>query len=156
MAGRLGMTENTLPCYHLPRRTSAVNLDALAQRRLGRVVQAVHIFQFKDNAHIRADTNKKTFLILDNLQVHRAKTVREWAEKHNTQIELFFLPSYCPELNPDEYLNNTVKTQLRNHPAPRTQDQLQGRLRSRMKSNQRRPQLIRSLFKHPHVQYAAA
>jgi transposase len=101
-------------------------------------------------------TNRKMFLILDNLQVHRAKTVREWVEQHKKRIELFFLPSYCPELNPDEYLNNTVKAQLRNHPAPRTQDQLQDRLRSRMKSNQRRPHLVRSLFKHPHVQYAAA
>ena len=101
-------------------------------------------------------TNQKTFLILDNLRAHRAKAVREWVEQRNTQIELFFLPSYCPELNPDEYLNNTVKAQLRNHPAPRTQDQLQDRLRGRMKSNQRRPHLVRSLFKHPHVQYAAA
>ncbi len=101
-------------------------------------------------------TNRKIFLILDNLQVHRAKVVRKWVDQHEKRIELFFLPSYCPELNPDEYLNNTVKAQLRNHPAPRTQDQLQDRLRSRMKSNQRRPHLVRNLFKHPHVQYAAA
>ena len=101
-------------------------------------------------------TNQKIFLVLDNLQVHRSKAVREWVEQRNAQIEMCFLPSYCPELNPDEYLNNTVKGQLRNHPAPRTQDQLQNRLSSRMKSNQRRPQLVRSLFKHPHVQYAAA
>jgi transposase len=101
-------------------------------------------------------TDRKVFLIVDNLQVHRAKTVREWIEKHHKHIELFFLPSYCPELNPDEYLNNTVKAQLRNHPAPRSQDQLQSRLRSRMKGNQRRPHLIRSLFEHPHVRYAAA
>ncbi len=101
-------------------------------------------------------TDRKVFLIADNLQVHRAKKVREWVEQHHTQIELFFLPSYCPELNPDEYLNNTVKAQLRNHPAPHSQDQLQSRLRSRMKANQRRPHLIRSFFNHPHVRYASA
>ena len=59
------------------------------------------------------------------------------------------------ELNPDEYLNNTVKSQMRNQPAPRSQDELQGRLRSRMKSNQGRPNLIRRLFEHPCVRYAA-
>ena len=101
-------------------------------------------------------TDRKVFLILDNLQVHRAKKVRAWVAERNEQIELFCLPPYCPELNPDEYLNNTVKAQLRKQPAPRSQDQLQGNLRSRMRSNQRRPHLIRSLFDHPSVKYAAA
>ena len=101
-------------------------------------------------------TDQKVFLIVDNLQVHRSKKVREWVEQHHQDIELFFLPPYCPELNPDEYLNNTVKSQMRNQPAPRSQDELQGRLRSRMKSNQKRPHLIRKLFDHPSVKYAAA
>jgi transposase len=101
-------------------------------------------------------TDSKVFLIVDNLQVHRAKKVRVWVDKRKEQIELFFLPPYCPELNPDEYLNNTVKSQLRKKPAPRSQEQLQGSLRSCMKSNQRRPHLIQSLFDHPSVKYAAA
>jgi transposase len=100
--------------------------------------------------------NHKVFLVLDNLQVHRAKKVQAWAAKYKEHIALFFLPPYCPELNPDEYLNNTVKSQLRNKPAPRSQDQLQGRLSVCMKSNQHRPKLIRSLFEHPRVKYAAA
>jgi transposase len=101
-------------------------------------------------------TEHKVFLIVDNLQVHRAKKVCLWVEERKNHIELFYLPSYCPELNPDEYLNNTVKSQLRKQPAPRSHHELQGSLRSRMRSNQRRPHLIRSLFDHPSVQYAAA
>ena len=101
-------------------------------------------------------TDHKVFLILDNLQVHRAKKVQAWAAKYKKHIALFYLPPYCPELNPDEYLNNTVKSQLRNKPAPRSQEQLQGRLSVCMKSNQRRTKLIRSLFEHPRVKYAAA
>lgn len=100
-------------------------------------------------------TDTKVFLIVDNLQVHRSKKVREWVEERHEHIELFFLPPYCPELNPDEYLNNTVKSQMRNQPAPRSQGELQGRLRSRMRSNQRRPHLICKLFEHPRVRYAA-
>jgi transposase len=98
----------------------------------------------------------KVFLIVDNLQVRRAKKVREWVNAHHQQIALCFVPSYCPEINPDDYLNNTVKAQLRNHPAPRSQDQLLSRLRSRMKGSQRRPHRIGSVFEHPHVRYAAA
>lgn len=101
-------------------------------------------------------TDSKVFLVVDNLQVHRAKKVHDWVKERTKEIELFFLPPYCPELNPDEYLNNTVKSQLRKQPAPRSQEQLQGSLRSCMRSNQRRPQLIRNLFDHPRVKYAAA
>jgi hypothetical protein len=48
---------------------------------------------------------QKLFLILDNLKVHHSYIVKDWLEEHKSQIEVFFLPSYSPELNPDEYLN---------------------------------------------------
>ena len=51
------------------------------------------------------DAKRKVFLILDNLRVHHAKEVTQWLAKHSEQIEVFYLPSYSPELNPDEYLN---------------------------------------------------
>ena len=49
---------------------------------------------------------RKVFLILDNLKGHHSKPVKERLAKHQEQIEVFYLPAYCPELNPDEYLNN--------------------------------------------------
>jgi transposase len=55
------------------------------------------------------DAGRKVFLILDNLGVHKAKVVRDWADQRRDQIELFFLPPYSPELNPDEYLNGDLK-----------------------------------------------
>jgi len=51
------------------------------------------------------DSDQKIFLILDNLKVHHSHLVRDWLKDHKTEIEVFFLPSYSPELNPDEYLN---------------------------------------------------
>lgn len=51
------------------------------------------------------DADKKVFLILDNLRVHHCKPVKEWLAAHTDEIEIFFLPAYSPELNPDEYLN---------------------------------------------------
>jgi transposase len=47
---------------------------------------------------------QKVFLILDNLRVHHSKIVKQWAEDNKEKIELFYLPSYSPEKNPDEYL----------------------------------------------------
>lgn len=55
------------------------------------------------------DADRKVFLILDNLRVHHAKVVREWLEGHHELVEVFYLPSYSPELNPDEYLNCDLK-----------------------------------------------
>ena len=55
------------------------------------------------------DVGQKVYLILDNLRVHYSKVVKQWLDEHKDQIELFFLPSYSPELNPDEYLNCDLK-----------------------------------------------
>ncbi|KAF1016509.1 MAG: hypothetical protein E5299_00536 [Burkholderia gladioli] len=46
--------------------------------------------------------SKKVFLILDNLKVHHAQPVKAWLAQHLDKIEVFYLPSYSPELNPDE------------------------------------------------------
>jgi transposase len=51
------------------------------------------------------DVKKKVFLILDNLRVHHSKKVRAWLEKYKDRIEIFYLPPYSPEYNPDELLN---------------------------------------------------
>lgn len=51
----------------------------------------------------------KTFLILDNLQVRHNKVAMDWMVGKEATIELFFLPAYSPEGNPDEYLNCDLK-----------------------------------------------
>ena len=60
-------------------------------------------------SRLSKDTERKVFLVLDNLRVHHRKAVKAWLEEHKDRIELFFLPSYSPELNPDEYLNGDLK-----------------------------------------------
>ena len=55
-------------------------------------------------------TRRKVFLIADGHPVHRSRAVSRWLAEHAAQIRLFWLPSYSPELNPDELLNQDVKT----------------------------------------------
>ena len=55
------------------------------------------------------DMPRKVFLILDNLRVHHSKLVKAWLAKHADAIEVFYLPSYSPELNPDEMANADIK-----------------------------------------------
>ncbi|KAF0185740.1 MAG: transposase, partial [Nitrospirae bacterium] len=55
------------------------------------------------------DTGRKVFLIVDNLKTHHSRIVKQWLQENKEQIEVFYLPSYSPELNPDEYLNCDLK-----------------------------------------------
>ncbi len=98
---------------------------------------------------------KKIFLILDNLKVHHAKKVQSWIENHKESIELFFLPSYAPEYNPDEYLNNVVKQRTHREKMSRNQEELSRHLRSTLAKLQKEPVTIRNLFRAPSVRYAA-
>ena len=100
-------------------------------------------------------SSKKVFLIVDNLRVHKSKKVKQWLDVHQEEIRVYYLPPYCPELNPDEYLNNTLKKQLENHPPASTHSEQQERIRSQMRSNQKRPNLVISLFSATNVKYAA-
>ena len=55
------------------------------------------------------DATKKVFLILDNLRAHHSKPVKAWLAGRTDRIEVFNLPSYAPELNPDERLIADMK-----------------------------------------------
>jgi transposase len=101
------------------------------------------------------DAGRKVFLILDNLKVHHAKIVKAWLERHQDKIEVFYLPSYSPELNPDEYLNCDLKTGIRSSSPARNQKELKGKILSHMRMLQKRADRIQKYFKHPSIKYAA-
>lgn len=106
-------------------------------------------------SRLAKDAKRKVFLVLDNHRVHHSKIVKEWLEQHKEQIELFYLPSYSPELNPDEYLNGNLKQKIRSGMPARSQKDLIKKTRSFMKTLQRRPHHVRGYFKHPKAAYAA-
>ena len=97
--------------------------------------------------------DKKICLILDNHKVHHAKKTRAWIEKHKSQIELFFLPAYSPELNPDELLNQTIKQKIMRKPPPKNHKQLKTMVRSCVYSLQKSSQTIKNFFQKPELQY---
>jgi transposase len=98
---------------------------------------------------------RKVFLVVDGHPVHKAKKVRQWLEKHASKIELFLLPGYSPELNPDEYLNQDMKSNALGRQRPSNQAEMITNLRSRLRSTQRKPYKVKNYFQHPDVKYAA-
>jgi len=101
------------------------------------------------------DADKKVFLILDNLRVHHSKLVKEWLKEHEEEIELFFLPSYSPELNPDEYLNCDLKAGVHSGAPARKKADLKKKTISHLRMLQKKPQRVMKYFKHPKILYAA-
>jgi len=100
-------------------------------------------------------TPHKVFLIVDRHPVHRSRKVKNWLAEHGDEIELFYLPSYSPELNPDEILNQDVKSNAVGRRRPRDQTELMASVRSYLWSRQRRPKIVQSYFLERHVRYAA-
>lgn len=66
-----------------------------------------------DMERLITDSGQKVLLIIDNLKVHQAKLVAAWLAERKDQIEVFYLPQYSPEINPNEYQNRDFKTELR-------------------------------------------
>jgi transposase len=101
------------------------------------------------------DADRKVFLILDNLKVHHARKVKDWLAKHEQQIEVFYLPSYSPELNPDECLNADLKDGVTRRAPARSKAQLKNAAISHLRKLQKSPRRVREYFEHKPVRYAA-
>ena len=101
------------------------------------------------------DTAKKVFLILDNLRVHHSKPVKKWVEEHNDKIELFYLPSYSPELNPEERLNADLKYAIYSKVPARTKAKLKAATTEHMQTLEKSPERVKKYFQDARVKYAA-
>lgn len=99
-------------------------------------------------------SDKKIFLVLDNLKVHHSHVVKDWLKEHEEQIEVFFLPSYSPELNPDEYLNCDLKAGVHSGVPARNKKQITQKAISHLRKLQKMPGRIMKYFKHPKIAYA--
>ncbi len=97
----------------------------------------------------------RIYLIIDRHPVHRSLKVKNWVKENAARIRLVFLPSYSPELNPDELLNQDVKSNALGRQRPGNQTELMGKVRSYLRSRQCQPDIVANYFLGKHVQYAA-
>ncbi len=101
------------------------------------------------------DAGKKVFLILDNLRVHHSKVVKAWVAERKDQIELFYLPSYSPQLNPEERLNADLKQEMGKRVPVRTKARLREAASEHMAMLEQNPERVTSYFQDRRVRYAA-
>lgn len=98
---------------------------------------------------------RKVFLIVDQHPVHLSAKVKRWLERHEDRIRLFLLPSYSPELNPDELLNHDVKANAVGRKRAKTKGEMMENVRRHLRRRQRQPDVVRRFFREKHVAYAA-
>jgi transposase len=99
-------------------------------------------------------TSRKVFLIVDRHRAHRSKQVQQWLTKNEKTIRVFYLPSYCPELNPDEFLNQDVKTHLGKKRVKNKAEMIKN-LNSHLRMRQKQPDVIQNFIRGCHSEYAA-
>jgi transposase len=95
------------------------------------------------------------FLIIDRHPVHVAAKVKKWLRRNEGRIQVFYLPSYSPDLNPDEKLNQDVKSNAAGRRRPHSQEEMVRNVRSYLYSRQRCPQIVKRYFEAESVRYAA-
>jgi len=134
-------------------------LSALTNR--GHLEFMVFKKRFQANVFLRflrrltKQARRKVFVIVDRHPVHRSKKVRQWLEKNAARIRLFFLPGYSPDLNPDEMVNQDVKSNAVGRKRAHNRPQLMRHVRRYLQRRRANPELVKRYFHEPSVRYAA-
>lgn len=101
------------------------------------------------------NNRRKVILIWDGHPVHRSMKVGEFVKQNAQKLQVYRLPTYSPELNPDELVNQDVKSNAVGRKRPSTQAQMIGQIREHMNKRKNDPALVRRFFEHEPVRYAA-
>jgi transposase len=98
---------------------------------------------------------KKVFLIVDNAKTHHSLILKEWLLKNKKKIELYYLPPYSPDLNPDEHVNSDVKYGVGSRAPKESKKSMITAAEEHMLLLLHSPQRIIKYFKDPFINYAA-
>jgi transposase len=103
---------------------------------------------------LRRQVGRKVILIVDEHPAHKAGEMTRWLKSQEKHLQMYFLPPYSPELNPDELLNQDVKTNAVGRRRAVDQADLVANVRGYLRSTQKMPGVVRSYFQEEHVRYA--
>ncbi len=133
-------------------RLSAVN--AQGNFRFMTVDGRVTAMVFRDFlSRLITGADRRIFLIVDGHPVHKARLVRTFVEENAGRIELFFLPPYAPEQNPDEPTWAHVKAKIAKATV-QTKEGLKDEIHRVMCRLQKMPAIVASFFPAPTCKYA--
>jgi len=97
---------------------------------------------------------KKVFLIVDGHPSHTAKAAQQYVDSLGGRLELHRLPTYAPDLNPDEFVWSHMKTNGVSKKPLKQNESLRDRVEEDLLKIKANPQLVSSFFCAPSVSYA--
>jgi transposase len=102
---------------------------------------------------LAVDCPAPIFVIVDRSPVHTAKSVRQYVESTQGRVNVFFLPPYSPDLNPDEWVWNNIKNTRIYRIIAMSQSHLYSIARDALQRLQQLPQVVRGFFDDPCLAY---
>jgi transposase len=124
-------------------------------------------FMIKETGGVNADVfieflkrlligaKRRIFLIVDRGPAHRAKKTKAFVGTLGGKLQLFYLPPYSPDRNPDELVWKHLKADTVGRMVVTCKADFKNKVVSSMRSLQRNPGKICSFFQKPSLQYAA-
>jgi transposase len=100
-------------------------------------------------------SKQKIYFVTDGHPAHKTKKLNEWLLENKHKIEVFFLPPYSPELNPQEYVNQDVKTNIIGKKRPINKAQMRNNVEEFMMRRKKDKRQVQKYFHVSHVKYAA-
>jgi transposase len=98
---------------------------------------------------------QKIYFVTDGHPAHKTKKLNEWLSENKDRIEVFFLPPYSPELNPQEYVNQDVKTNIIGKKRPINKAEMRMNVEEFMNNRKNDKTQVQKYFHQKHVRYAA-
>jgi transposase len=100
-------------------------------------------------------SRQKIYFVTDGHPAHKTKMLNEWLAENKERIEVFFLPPYSPELNPQEYVNQDVKTNIIGKKRPINKAEMRNNVEDFMNGRKNDKSQVQKYFHVSHVRYAA-
>lgn len=96
----------------------------------------------------------KIFLVVDGHPAHKANVVKNYIKSLKGRLELYFLPPYAPDLNPDEFVWSYMKNNGVSKKPLKKNESLQSRIDQDLNGIKGNRKLVRSFFGAQSVAYA--
>jgi transposase len=93
------------------------------------------------------DIDRPIFLIVDGSSVHKAAKVKDFVASTDGRLQLFFLPSYSPQLNSDEWVWKNVKHDGIARKVPQSKADLKAIAHGGLRRLQQLPDTVQGFFR---------
>jgi transposase len=95
--------------------------------------------------HLLRRFSGDVLVVWDRLQAHRSKDVKE-LEAQEDRLTIEYLPAYCPDLNPEEWINKGLKRDYKRNQVLTTLEELRTMARNALEAIRHRTDKIISCF----------